>query len=132
VLVCEPSRSGIHSGRGKDGGDQTPLRPLIGQAAHGPTTATPGALHGAPGGGTFRGRRPLPRAPSRVYDALRGHSQSSPVVRLKLPESTAVKPTNKQAVVSIIGRQLDLVKGNTLADFAVRSETPARATCRLS
>ncbi len=30
---------------------------------------------------TSRGRRPLPRAPSRVYDALRGHSQFSPVVQ---------------------------------------------------
>ena len=37
---------------GKDGGDQTPFRPLFGPAARGPTTATPGAPNrGAPGGG---------------------------------------------------------------------------------
>ena len=42
---------------GKDGGDQTPLRPLFGQAARGPTTATPGAPNrGAARGWTFRGR----------------------------------------------------------------------------
>ena len=41
---------------GKDGGDQTPLRPLFGQAARGPTTATPWRSNWVPGG------EPLPRS----------------------------------------------------------------------